>query len=126
MAHKKGLGSSKNGRDSNPKYLGVKMFSGQTVEPDVLIALVEDAKDLDDIELDRAVINHMDRLFDRRPWLAGVPDMQAADAALQIAAHVAIEWPRRLRRHARAPVSPGSTRSARSRAGRDNRGRATG
>ena len=31
MAHKKGLGSSKNGRDSNPKYLGVKMFGGQTV-----------------------------------------------------------------------------------------------
>ena len=29
MAHKKGLGSSKNGRDSNPKYLGVKMFDGQ-------------------------------------------------------------------------------------------------
>jgi large subunit ribosomal protein L27 len=32
MAHKKGLGSSKNGRDSNPKYLGVKMFDGQTAE----------------------------------------------------------------------------------------------
>jgi large subunit ribosomal protein L27 len=29
MAHKKGLGSSKNGRDSKPKYLGVKMFGGQ-------------------------------------------------------------------------------------------------
>ena len=37
MAHKKGLGSSKNGRDSNPKYLGVKMFSGQTVEPGNII-----------------------------------------------------------------------------------------
>jgi large subunit ribosomal protein L27 len=31
MAHKKGLGSSKNGRDSNPQYLGVKVFAGQTV-----------------------------------------------------------------------------------------------
>jgi large subunit ribosomal protein L27 len=31
MAHKKGLGSSRNGRDSNPKYLGVKVFDGQTV-----------------------------------------------------------------------------------------------
>ena len=29
MAHKKGLGSSRNGRDSNPKYLGVKVFAGQ-------------------------------------------------------------------------------------------------
>ncbi|KAF1684253.1 50S ribosomal protein L27 [Pseudoxanthomonas taiwanensis] len=32
MAHKKGVGSSRNGRDSNPKYLGVKVFGGQTVE----------------------------------------------------------------------------------------------
>jgi large subunit ribosomal protein L27 len=31
MAHKKGLGSSKNGRDSNAQRLGVKRFAGQTV-----------------------------------------------------------------------------------------------
>ena len=31
MAHKKGQGSSKNGRDSNPQYLGVKRFGGQQV-----------------------------------------------------------------------------------------------
>ncbi|HEY8778188.1 MAG TPA: 50S ribosomal protein L27 [Solirubrobacterales bacterium] len=31
MAHKKGLGSSRNGRDSNPKFLGVKVFAGQQV-----------------------------------------------------------------------------------------------
>ena len=31
MAHKKGLGSSRNGRDSNPKMLGVKIFAGQQV-----------------------------------------------------------------------------------------------
>jgi large subunit ribosomal protein L27 len=30
MAHKKAGGSSRNGRDSNPKMLGVKMFGGQT------------------------------------------------------------------------------------------------
>lgn len=29
MAHKKGVGSTDNGRDSNPKYLGVKLFGGQ-------------------------------------------------------------------------------------------------
>ncbi len=29
MAHKKGQGSSKNGRDSNPQYRGVKLFGGQ-------------------------------------------------------------------------------------------------
>jgi large subunit ribosomal protein L27 len=32
MAHKKGLGSSKNGRDSNAKRLGVKIFAGQVVK----------------------------------------------------------------------------------------------
>jgi large subunit ribosomal protein L27 len=31
MAHKKGLGSSRNGRDSNPQYLGVKRFGGEIV-----------------------------------------------------------------------------------------------
>jgi large subunit ribosomal protein L27 len=31
MAHKKGLGSSRNGRDSKPKMLGVKIFAGQVV-----------------------------------------------------------------------------------------------
>jgi len=31
MAHKKGMGSSKNGRDSNPKMLGLKRADGQTV-----------------------------------------------------------------------------------------------
>ncbi len=37
MAHKKGVGSSKNGRDSNPKMLGVKRFDGQQVQPGVII-----------------------------------------------------------------------------------------
>ena len=31
MAHKKGVGSTRNGRDSNPQYLGVKRFGGETV-----------------------------------------------------------------------------------------------
>ena len=31
MAHKKGQGSSRNGRDSNPQHLGVKAFGGQQV-----------------------------------------------------------------------------------------------
>lgn len=37
MAHKKGVGSSKNGRDSNPKMLGVKRYSGQTVSAGTII-----------------------------------------------------------------------------------------
>lgn len=31
MAHKKGVGSSRNGRDSNPQYLGVKRYGGEVV-----------------------------------------------------------------------------------------------
>ena len=37
MAHKKGLGSSKNGRDSNPQFLGVKIFAGQVVRSGQII-----------------------------------------------------------------------------------------
>ena len=37
MAHKKGLGSSRNGRDSNAKRLGVKVFDGQTVRTGAII-----------------------------------------------------------------------------------------
>ena len=37
MAHKKGMGSSKNGRDSNPQYLGVKIFAGQDVRAGQII-----------------------------------------------------------------------------------------
>ena len=33
MAHKKGQGSSRNGRDSNPKMLGIKLFGGQLAKP---------------------------------------------------------------------------------------------
>jgi large subunit ribosomal protein L27 len=37
VAHKKGLGSSRNGRDSNPKMLGVKMFDGQGVKAGMIL-----------------------------------------------------------------------------------------
>ena len=37
MAHKKGGGSSRNGRDSNPQYLGVKAFAGQSVSSGSII-----------------------------------------------------------------------------------------
>ncbi|CAM00737.1 LSU ribosomal protein L27P [Saccharopolyspora erythraea NRRL 2338] len=37
MAHKKGASSSRNGRDSNPKYLGVKRFGGQVVKAGEII-----------------------------------------------------------------------------------------
>lgn len=37
MAHKKGVGSSRNGRDSKPKMRGVKRFGGQHVIPGTII-----------------------------------------------------------------------------------------
>jgi large subunit ribosomal protein L27 len=37
MAHKKGVGSSRNGRDSNPKMLGVKEFAGHVVKTGAIL-----------------------------------------------------------------------------------------
>ncbi len=37
MAHKKGVGSSRNGRDSNPQFLGVKRFDGENVNAGTII-----------------------------------------------------------------------------------------
>jgi large subunit ribosomal protein L27 len=37
MAHKKGQGSTKNGRDSNPQYRGIKIYGGQTVKSGSII-----------------------------------------------------------------------------------------
>lgn len=37
MAHKKAGGSTRNGRDSNPKYLGIKIYGGQEVVPGNII-----------------------------------------------------------------------------------------
>ncbi len=37
MAHKKGVGSSRNGRDSNPQYLGVKAYGGERVRAGSII-----------------------------------------------------------------------------------------
>jgi large subunit ribosomal protein L27 len=37
MAHKKGQGSTRNGRDSNPQYLGVKLFGGELAKTGSII-----------------------------------------------------------------------------------------
>jgi len=37
MAHKKGQGSTRNGRDSNPQFRGVKLFAGQHAKPGAII-----------------------------------------------------------------------------------------
>lgn len=37
MAHKKGQGSTKNGRDSNPQYRGIKLYGGETAKAGSII-----------------------------------------------------------------------------------------
>jgi large subunit ribosomal protein L27 len=37
MAHKKGQGSTRNGRDSNPQYRGVKLYAGQTAKAGAIL-----------------------------------------------------------------------------------------
>lgn len=37
MAHKKGQGSTRNGRDSNPKYLGIKLYGGERAKSGAII-----------------------------------------------------------------------------------------
>ncbi len=37
MARKKGQGSTKNGRDSNPQYLGIKLYGGEVAQPGSII-----------------------------------------------------------------------------------------
>ena len=37
MAHKKGQGSTKNGRDSNPLYRGIKLYGGEWAQPGAII-----------------------------------------------------------------------------------------
>ena len=44
MAHKKGVGSSRNGRDSQPKYLGVKRYGGEFVTAGSIIVIQRGTK----------------------------------------------------------------------------------
>ena len=76
MAHKKGMGSSRNGRDSNPKMLGVKRFDGQLVLAGSIIVRQRGTK----IKPGKAVGVGREPESDRRPALmpfltAGDPDL---------------------------------------------------
>ena len=44
MAHKKAGGSTSNGRDSNPKYRGVKLYGGQRAQPGMIIVRQQGTK----------------------------------------------------------------------------------
>ena len=59
MAHKKGASSSRNGRDSNAQYLGVKRYGGQTVNAGEILQMLLAAGGVrvvnDEVQLGRAV-----------------------------------------------------------------------
>lgn len=54
MAHKKGQGSSRNGRDSNPSYLGVKRYGGQFVSAGTTIVRQRGTKIFPGLNVKRA------------------------------------------------------------------------
>ena len=54
MAHKKGQGSTRNGRDSNAQRLGVKVFGGQTIRPGGIIVRQRGTKFLPGLNVMRA------------------------------------------------------------------------
>jgi large subunit ribosomal protein L27 len=70
MAHKKGLGSSRNGRDSNAKRLGVKVFAGEVVTGGEIIVRQRGTKFYPG---EGAGIGRDDTIFARR---AGVVDFK--------------------------------------------------
>ena len=53
MAHKKGQGSSRNGRDSQPKMLGVKLYAGQKAKPGSIIIRQRGARFRPGVNVDR-------------------------------------------------------------------------
>ncbi|HXX94185.1 MAG TPA: 50S ribosomal protein L27 [Planctomycetota bacterium] len=53
MAHKKGGGSSKNGRDSKPKMLGVKVYDGQTIRAGGIIVRQRGARWVENFNVGR-------------------------------------------------------------------------
>jgi large subunit ribosomal protein L27 len=64
MAHKKGLGSSKNGRDSQSKRLGVKLFDGQEVKAGMILVRQRGTRFRPG---EGAVIGRDDTIFATRP-----------------------------------------------------------
>ena len=71
MAHKKGLGSSKNGRDSNAQRLGVKAFGGQVVPGGSIIVRQRGTKFLPGVNVGRG---KDDTLFAKVPGIVRYRD----------------------------------------------------
>jgi len=91
MAHKKGQGSSKNGRDSNPQYRGIKLYGGELAKAGAIIVrqcgtrfkaghLVRRGKDDTLYALDFGTVSFRGRFVDIVPSDPAVPRYAAADS----------------------------------------------
>ena len=90
MAHKKGQGSSKNGRDSNPQYRGVKLYGGQVAKSGSIIVrqcgtrlkpgyLVRRGNDDTLYAIEAGTVTYRGRFIDIVPADPAVPRYAAAD-----------------------------------------------
>lgn len=92
MAHKKGQGSTRNGRDSNPQFRGIKFYGGQAVPAGAMIVrqcgtkfkagyLVKRANDDSLFALANGTVRFRGRFVDIVPADASVPHYTAAGTA---------------------------------------------
>lgn len=90
MAHKKGQGSSKNGRDSNPQYRGIKLYGGEVAKAGAIIVrqcgtrfkaghLVRRGRDDTLYATDLGIVRFRGRYIDIVPADPAVPRYAAAD-----------------------------------------------
>ncbi len=97
MAHKKGQGSTKNGRDSNPQYRGIKLYGGQIAKAGSIIVrqcgtrfkpgyLVRRGRDDTLYATELGTVNFRGRFIDIVPSDPAVPRYTAADRCSSTAA----------------------------------------
>ncbi len=90
MAHKKGQGSSKNGRDSNPQYRGIKLYGGEVAKAGAIIVrqcgtrfkaghLVRRGRDDTLYATDLGTVSFRGRFIDIVPADPALPRYAAAD-----------------------------------------------
>lgn len=91
MAHKKGQGSTKNGRDSNPQYRGVKLYGGQFAKAGSIIIrqvgtpykagyMVKRAKDDTLFAMCEGTVRFRNRTVDIIPTDESIPQFTAVEA----------------------------------------------
>ena len=96
MAHKKGQGSTRNGRDSNPQYRGIKLYGGQVAKPGAIIVrqcgtkfkagyLVRRGRDDTLFSVANGNVRFRGRFVDVVPTDPGIPQYAAVEKTLKSA-----------------------------------------